>query len=68
MKFGKTIESQYLKPPFKSEKTNLRPITLENKGPVLFLIKDGRIISEIYVNQVLRPLAISLYEECMKEI
>ena len=32
-----------------------------------FLIKDGQIILEIYVNQVFQPLGLPFFEEIMEE-
>lgn len=50
---GIAMESQYLKSTFKSGRTTLGIwgfITLGKKGLVYFLVKDGRMTSEIYVN------------------
>lgn len=43
-------------------------ITFGKKGPVYFLAKKGRMTSEIYVDQVLQPIAVPFYEECLREI
>ena len=43
-------------------------ITYGKKGPVHFLTKKGQMTSEIYVDQVLHPLAVPFYEECLREI
>ena len=51
------MESQYLKPPFKSGKSTigiLGVIALEVKGTVHFLEKEGCINLDIYINQVLK--------------
>lgn len=68
---GTAMESRYLKPTFKGGRSTLGiwgAITFGKKGPVHFLAKKGRMTSEIYVDQVLRPLAIPFYEECLREI
>ena len=68
---GTAMESRYLKPTFKSGRSTLGiwgAITFGKKGPVHFLAKKGRMTSEIYVDQVLRPLAVPFCEECLKEI
>ena len=64
------MESRYLKPTFKSGQTTLGiwgAITWGKKGPVHFLIKQGRMTSEIYVNQVLEPLGLPFFEEMIQE-
>ncbi len=65
------MESRYLKRTFKSGRTTLGTwgaITFGKKGPVHFLAKKALITSEIYVNQVLRRLALLVYEQCLREI
>lgn len=68
---GTAMESRYLKPTFKSGRTVLGiwgAIMLGEKGPVHFLVKNGRMTSEIYVDQVLHPLVLLFYELSMREI
>lgn len=67
---GTAMESQYLKLTFKSGRTILGiwgAITLGKKGPVHFWVKDERIASEIYVNQVLKPLGLPFFEETIEK-
>ncbi len=64
------MKSRYLKPTFKSGRTTVGisgAITWGRKGPVHFLIKQGRMTSEIYVNQVLEPLGLPFFEEMIEE-
>lgn len=42
-------------------------IAWEIKGPVHFLHKEGRMNSEIYINQVLTELSLPFYDQCVKE-
>ncbi len=67
---GTAMDCRYQKPTFKSGRTTLGiwgAITLGRKGPVHFLVKDGRMTSEIYVNQILQPLGLPFFEETMEE-
>lgn len=67
---GTAMESRYLKPTFKSERTTLGiwgAITWGKKGPVHFLIKEGRMTSEIYVKQVLKPLGLPFFKAMAEE-
>lgn len=64
------MESRYLKPTFKSKRKTLGiwgAITWGKKGPVHFLIKEGRMTSEIYVEQVLRPLGLPFFKAMAEE-
>ena len=67
---GTSMESRYLKSTFKSGRTNLGipgAITLGKKGPVHFLIKDGRMTAKIYVDQVLQPLGLLFHKQCTEK-
>lgn len=67
---GTAVESRYLKLTFKSWRTTLGiwgAITLGKKGPVPFLIKEGRMTSQIYVDQVLKQLGLPFYNELKEE-
>ena len=64
------MKSQYLKLTFKNRRTTLRiwgVITLGKKGPVHFLIKEGCMISQIYLDQVLEQLSLPFYIELKEE-
>ena len=64
------MESHYLKPIFKSGWTTLGSwgaITLGKKGPVHFLIKESRMTSQIYIDQVLKSLSLPFYNELNEE-
>ena len=67
---GTAMEARYLKPTFKSGRTTLGirgAITWGNEGQVHFLIKDGRMTSEIYLNQVLKPLGLPFFDAMIEE-
>ena len=67
---GTAMESRYLKPTFKSGRTTIGirgAITLGLKGPVHLSQKEGRMNSDIYVNQVLKELGLPFYERCIRE-
>lgn len=69
-KQGDAMEYRYLKPTFKSGRSSIGiwgAITLGLKGPVHFLQKEGRMNSEIYVNQVLKELGLPFYNHCTQE-
>ena len=62
------IESQYWKPIFKSERSTIsiwEAIALRGKSPVHFLRKEGRINSDVYINQVLKQLGLRFYNKCV---
>ena len=64
------MEAQYLKPTFKSERSTLGiwgAIAWGKKRPVHFLIKDGQMTSEIYVNNVLKPLRFLFFEAMIEK-
>ena len=70
-RLGTVIESQYLKPTFKIERSILgiwQVITSGKTGLIHFLDKKSQMTLEIYVDQVLRPLAVLFDEECLREI
>ena len=57
--------------PLKSGRSSISiwgAIILGLKGPVHFLQKDGRMNSEIYINQVLKELGLPLFKRCVDEI
>lgn len=60
------MESQNFKPIFKNGQIYFgiwEAIILEKKGLVHFLVKDKRITSEIYINQVFNLLDLLFHEE-----
>lgn len=60
------MESQYLKPTFKSGKTTMGiwgAILLEKKVLVNFLFKEKRITLQIYVDQMLKQMSLPFYEQ-----
>ena len=62
------MESRYLKPTFKSGRSTVgvwASIRLGEKGPMLVLNKGRRMNSDIYIDEVLRPLGLSFYEACL---
>lgn len=64
------MESQYLKTIFMSRQRTLTiwgATTLEKKGPVYFLIKEGRMILQIYVDQIIKQLDLPFYNELKEE-
>lgn len=64
------MESQYLKPIFKSGRTTIdiwRAIALELKGPVHFLQKKKCVKSDVYVHQILKDLQLLFYEKYIQE-
>jgi transposase len=67
---GTAMKCRYLKFTFKSDRIILsiwETITWEIKGSVHFLQKEGRMNSEIYVNQMLKELSLSFYAKCVNE-
>ena len=65
---GTAMESRYLKPTFKSGRSTVgiwASIRLGEKGPMLVLNKGRRMNSDIYIDEVLRPLGLSFYEACL---
>ena len=67
---GTAMESRYLKPTFKSGRSSVGiwgAIVLGLKGPVHFLEKEGRMNSDIYINQVLEGLGLPFYHQCNQE-
>ena len=69
-KQGTAMEPRYFKPTFKSAESFMGiygAITLGLKGPVHFLQKDGRINSEIYINQVLKELRLPFFKRCVEK-
>ena len=68
-KKGTAYESRYLKPTFKSGRTTIGiwgAITMYRKGPIHILAKERRMNSDIYIEEVLKPLGVSFYEDCLK--
>ncbi len=64
------MESWYLKPTFKSGRSTIGiwgAIALGLKGPVHFLVKESRMNSDIYINQVLEELELPFYKQCIRE-
>jgi hypothetical protein len=64
------MKSRYLKPTFRSGRSSVdiwAAITWNIKGPIHFVQKEGRMNSEIYVNQMLHDLRLSFYEKCARE-
>ncbi len=64
------MESRYLKPTFKSGRSTIGiwgDIALGVKGPVHFLEKEGRMNSDIYINQVPEELGLPFYKQCIRE-
>lgn len=69
-KQGNAMDYHYPKPTFKSGRSTIGiwgAITLGLKGPVHFLQKEGRMNSEIYINQVLKQLGLPFFERCVEE-
>ena len=67
---GIAIKSQYLKPTFKNRKSNVSiwgAIVLGLKGLVHFLEKEGYMNLDIYINQILKGLGLSFYNQCIKK-
>lgn len=63
------MESRYLKPTFKSGRTTLGiwgATALGKTGPAHFLIREGCMTSQIYVNQVLKQLGLLFYNELIE--
>ena len=62
------FEARYLKPTFKSGRSTIgiwAAITLSIKGPMLVLTRGRRMNSEIYIEEVLKPLGVPFYERCV---
>ena len=67
---GTAMESRYLKPTLKSGRSSVGiwgAIILGLKGPVHFLEKEGRMNSDIFINQVLEGLGLPFYNQCIEE-
>ena len=64
------MESRYLKPTFKSGRSTIGiwgAITLGLNGPVHFLQKEGRMNSEIHINQVLKERGLPFSKRRVEE-
>ena len=60
------MESQYLKPIFKSKRTTLHiwvAITFGKMGPIHLLIKEDHMTLQIYIDQVFKQLGLPFYNE-----
>lgn len=64
------MDYQYQKPTFKNKQITLGiqgTIILGRKGLMHFLVKDGQMTLEIYVNQVFQLLNLPFFKEMMEE-
>ena len=67
---GTAMESRYLKPTLESGRSTMsiwEAIALGKKGPVHFLHNEGRMNSDIYIDQVLEKLGLPFYQQCVRE-
>ena len=62
------MEVRYLKATFKSGRSSIGiwgSITLKKKGSMHILSKKRRMNFEIYINEVLKPLGLSFFKQCL---
>ena len=64
------MEARYLKPTFKSGRSSVgvwASIKLRKKGPMKVLTKGRTMNSDIYIEEILQPLGLPFFQQCVVE-